>query len=62
MDSAIRLYLRWARVGLALASLSLSGCDGSTADPAFDVVIVGGSVIDGNGTPAVNADVGLRDG
>ena len=30
--------------------------------PSYDVIIAGGSVIDGDGGPAVSADVGIRDG
>jgi N-acyl-D-amino-acid deacylase len=40
----------------------LSGCSKSTPEPAYDVLIAGGSVIDGDGTPAVKADIGIRDG
>ena len=47
---------------LALVLLSLAGCAQSPTEPAFDVVITGGSVIDGEGSPAVPADVGIRDG
>jgi dihydroorotase/N-acyl-D-amino-acid deacylase len=32
------------------------------ADPAFDLVIVNGRVIDGTGSPWYSADVGIRDG
>jgi N-acyl-D-aspartate/D-glutamate deacylase len=32
------------------------------SQPSFDLVISGGSVIDGTGSPAVSADVGVRDG
>ena len=30
--------------------------------PPYDLVIAGGSVIDGDGTPAVTADIGIREG
>ena len=46
---------------LALVFLSLAGCS-RTTEPPFDVVIAGGAVIDGDGTPAVKADIGIRDG
>ena len=46
---------------LVLLSL-LSGCARSTPEPAFDVLITGGSVIDGDDTPAVSVDIGIRDG
>jgi N-acyl-D-amino-acid deacylase len=47
---------------LALVLLCIAGCARTTAEPPFDVVIAGGSVIDGNGTPAVKADIGIRGG
>ena len=47
---------------LTLLLLLVSGCSNSAAQAPYDVVITGGSVIDGNGTPAVRADVGIRDG
>ena len=48
---------------LALVLLSLlSGCSRSTPEAPYDVLITGGSVIDGDGTPPVVADVGIRDG
>jgi N-acyl-D-amino-acid deacylase len=47
---------------LALVFFLLGGCSRSTPQPQYDLVIGGGSVIDGNGTPPVAADVGIRDG
>lgn len=47
---------------LPLLLLVLSGCSVSAPQPAYDVVIAGGSVLDGDGTPAVVTDVGIRDG
>lgn len=38
----------------------VSGC--TTAPEPYDVVLRGGNVLDGTGTPAVRADVGVRDG
>src|SRR5687767_75503 len=32
------------------------------ADDAYDLVIAGGSVINGEGTPAIRADLGIRGG
>jgi len=50
---------RWPVV--VLLSL-LSGCARPAPEPAYDVLITGGSVIDGDGTPPVIADIGIRDG
>ena len=47
---------------LAATLLLLAGCARSAPEPTLDVVIAGGSVIDGTGTPAVKADIGIRDG
>jgi N-acyl-D-aspartate/D-glutamate deacylase len=46
---------------LAVVAVLLSLSCSSTAPP-YDLVIVGGSVIDGTGAPAVLTDVGVRDG
>jgi N-acyl-D-amino-acid deacylase len=45
-----------------VASLSVSACSRSAPQPSYDLVIAGGSVIDGEGSPPVAADVGIRDG
>jgi N-acyl-D-amino-acid deacylase len=45
-----------------VASLSVSACSRSAPQPSYDLVIAGGSVIDGEGSPPVTADVGIRDG
>lgn len=42
------------------AAATLSGCGGR--DSAYDVLLVGGRVLDGSGEPPVAADVGVRDG
>jgi N-acyl-D-amino-acid deacylase len=47
---------------LLLFFLALSACSGSTPQPPYDLLITGGSVIDGDGTPATAADIGIRDG
>ncbi len=50
------------RAILTLALLMAAGCTSSTPRQSFDVVITGGSVLDGEGTPAVTADLGVRAG
>lgn len=50
-----------ARTGFpALLSILLAACGGG--DPAADVLLVGGSVLDGTGSPAVAADVAVTAG
>ena len=51
-----------ARLVVALVCLILAGCGRQPATPAYDLVIAGGSVLDGDGNPAVSADLGIRDG
>ena len=48
------------RAGFGLAALLLASC--SAPQPAFDLLLRGGSVVDGSGGPAALADVGIRDG
>jgi N-acyl-D-amino-acid deacylase len=48
--------------GVAFTLLLLAGCSRSETQAPYDIVIAGGSVLDGNGTPAVTTDVGVRDG
>ncbi|MGH9370419.1 MAG: amidohydrolase family protein, partial [Vicinamibacterales bacterium] len=47
---------------LALALLVLAGCSPASSQPPYDLLITGGSVMSGDGAPAVSADVGIRDG
>src|SRR6187455_1826357 len=42
--------------------LLASACAQPAAQQPYDVVITGGSVLNGEGTPAVRADVGIRGG
>src|SRR4029453_2435383 len=42
--------------------LLASACARAVAQQPYDLVITGGSVLNGEGTPAVRADVGLRGG
>ena len=53
--------IRLMALALALSSVLLLSC---SAPPAtrYDLLITGGSVIDGDGTPAVAADVAIRNG
>jgi len=44
------------------ACLGLSGMAHAGDEPAFDLVIRGGTVLDGLGSPGAAADVGIRDG
>jgi N-acyl-D-amino-acid deacylase len=45
---------------LAYAILSTTAI-GQTADPAYDVILRGGRVVDGTGNPAIHADVAIKD-
>jgi N-acyl-D-aspartate/D-glutamate deacylase len=47
---------------VVLALLLASSCSTPPAQPPLDLVITGGSVLNGEGTPAVAADIGVRDG
>ena len=47
---------------LALAALIAATPPFAAQTPPYDLVIAGGSVVDGDGTPAVAADIAVRDG
>jgi N-acyl-D-amino-acid deacylase len=53
-------FTRLLRIALVVGLVA--ACSRSAAQPAYDLVIIGGSVLDGNGTPAVTTDIGVRDG
>ena len=48
--------------GVLALALALSARSIFTAQTPYDLVIAGGSVIDGDGTPAVSADIGITGG
>jgi N-acyl-D-amino-acid deacylase len=50
------------RVTVLLSLFLASACARPAAQQAYDVLITGGSVLNGEGTPAVRADVGIRGG
>jgi N-acyl-D-aspartate/D-glutamate deacylase len=52
----------YPRCLLVLVILASASCSRSTPQTPFDLIVSGGAVLDGNGTPAVTADVGIRDG
>ena len=56
--------LRRMRVAPALtvACMSLVACGGETQSIAYDLLLTGGTVIDGTGAPGRIADVAIRDG
>ena len=59
-DGAVRRRLR-PRLILGLAAVA-SACARTGPAPSYDLLIAGGSVITGDGSPALPADVAIRDG
>ena len=53
------MRIRTGCAALALATLSLIGV-AATQRPPFDVIVLGGTLYDGTGSPGRRADVGLR--
>jgi N-acyl-D-amino-acid deacylase len=47
---------------LAAAVILLAGCSRSPSEEPYDLLIAAGSVLDGDGTAAISADIGVRDG
>jgi N-acyl-D-amino-acid deacylase len=62
MPSRNVLIVSFSALLCAFVNVSSKGLDtaGARQDPPYDVLITGGSVIDGDGGPAVRADVGIR--
>jgi len=52
----------WRAATALLAALCLPACARSAAQQPYDLIITGGSVLDGEGAPALRADVGIRAG
>jgi N-acyl-D-aspartate/D-glutamate deacylase len=50
------------RSAVLLLLFSLAACARAPQEPPYDLLIAGGSVIDGEGTPAAIQDIGIRDG
>ena len=53
---------RYIRSLLLPVVLISSSCSRPAPQPAYDLIIAGGSVLDGDGAPARTLDVGVRDG
>ena len=52
----------WRAATALLVGFFLSACARSAAQQPYDLIITGGSVLNGEGAPAVRADVGIRAG
>jgi N-acyl-D-amino-acid deacylase len=52
----------WRAATALLAACVFPACARSAAQQPYDLVVTGGSVLNGEGTPALRADVGIRGG
>jgi N-acyl-D-amino-acid deacylase len=50
------------RLAALLTAATLVGCNADAPAPEFDLILRGGTVVDGSGGAALRADVGIRDG
>jgi len=61
MQSVTIKWLKYKMLAVVLLSLSVPFAF-PQANPVFDVVITGGHIIDGTGSPWYSGDIGIRDG